>query len=151
TLVRSFGYTLVITLGQLPGYAAAAVLVETWGRRRTLAAFLAGSAVAAGLFAAASGDGQVIGAGLLRSSFNRGAGGALYAVTPELYPTRVRSTGAGWAAGGGRTASVIAPLAVPQLRELGGTGLLFAVFAVVFVVAALGALALPERAGRTLT
>ena len=151
TLVRSFEYTLIITLGQLPGYAAAAVLVETWGRRRTLAAFLAGSALAAGLFAVASGDVQIVGAGLLLSFFNLGAWGALYAVTPELYPTRVRSTGAGWAAGIGRTASVLAPLAVPQLRELGGTGLLFAVFAAVFVVAALGALALPERTGESLT
>lgn len=150
SLVRSFEYTLIITLGQLPGYAAAAVLVETWGRRRTLAAFLAGSALAAGLFAAASGDVQIIGAGLLLSFFNLGAWGALYAVTPELYPTRVRTTGAGWAAGVGRTASVLAPLAVPPLREVGGTPLLFTVFAGVFVVAALGALALPDRTGAAL-
>nr|WP_043601175.1 MFS transporter [Cellulomonas flavigena] len=151
TLVRSFEYTLIITLGQLPGYAAAAVLVETWGRRRTLAAFLAGSALAAGAFAAASGDAQILGAGVMLSFFNLGAWGALYAVTPELYPTRVRTTGAGWAAGIGRTASVLAPLAVPQLRELGGTGLLFTVFAAVFVVASAGALALPERTGEALT
>lgn len=150
TLVRSFEYTLIITLGQLPGYAAAAVLIETWGRRRTLATFLAGSAVAAGLFAAASGDGQILGAGLLLSFFNLGAWGALYAVTPELYPTRVRSTGAGWAAGIGRTASVLAPVAVPHLRDAGGTGLLFTVFAAVFVVAAAGALALPDRTGESL-
>lgn len=150
TLVRSFEYTLIITLGQLPGYAAAAVLIETWGRRRTLATSLAGSAVAAGLFAAASGDGQILGAGLLLSFFNLGAWGALYAVTPELYPTRVRSTGAGWAAGIGRTASVLAPVAVPHLRDAGGTGLLFTVFAAVFVVAAAGALALPDRTGESL-
>lgn len=150
TLVRSFEFTLIITLGQLPGYAAAAFLVETWGRRRTLAAFLVGSAVAAGLFAVASGDGQIIGAGLLLSFFNLGAWGALYAVTPELYPTAVRTTGAGWAAGVGRIASIAAPLAVPPLRDLGGTGLLFGVFAAVFVVAAAGALALPERAGARL-
>lgn len=150
SLVRSFEYTLLITLGQLPGYAAAAVLVETWGRRRTLAAFLAGSAVAASLFAAATTDGAILGAGLLLSFFNLGAWGALYAVTPELYPTAVRTTGAGWAAGVGRIASVVAPLAVPPLRSLGGTPLLFAVFAAVFVVAAAGSLVLPERAGSAL-
>src|SRR5690625_1690653 len=44
-LVHSFGYTLIITLAQLPGYAAAAFLIEKWGRRPTLATFLAGSAV----------------------------------------------------------------------------------------------------------
>ena len=37
-------HALIITLAQLPGYAAAAWLIETWGRRPTLAAFLVGSA-----------------------------------------------------------------------------------------------------------
>jgi putative MFS transporter len=149
-MVRSFGYTLLITLAQLPGYAAAAVLVERWGRRPTLSAFLVGSAVAATLFAQASGTASVLVAGMLLSFFNLGAWGALYAVTPELYPTRLRGTGAGWAAGVGRIASVVAPLSVPPLREAGGTGLLFGVFAALFVVAALGALVLPELRGTTL-
>src|SRR5699024_5362010 len=39
TLVRSFTFTLIITLAQLPGYAAAAWLIEVWGRRVTLAVF----------------------------------------------------------------------------------------------------------------
>ena len=42
SLVRSFGFTLVITLAQLPGYAVAAYLIERWGRRPTLAVFLLG-------------------------------------------------------------------------------------------------------------
>ena len=57
---------------------------------------------------------------------------------------------AGWAAGIGRIASVVAPLCVPLLREAGGTGLLFVVFAAVFVVAALCSLALPELRGKSL-
>lgn len=150
SLVRSFGYTLLITLAQLPGYAVSAVLVERWGRRRTLATFLVGSAAAAGLFAAASGTAMVLTAGMLLSFFNLGAWGALYAVTPELYPTRLRGTGAGWAAGVGRIASVLAPLSVPLLRDLGGTGLLFAVFAAVFLLAALASTALPELRGQAL-
>ena len=40
-LVRSFGFTLIITLAQLPGYAVAAWLIEVWGRRLTLSVFLA--------------------------------------------------------------------------------------------------------------
>ncbi|NMR21280.1 MFS transporter [Cellulomonas fimi] len=150
TLVTSFGYTLVITLAQLPGYAASALLVERWGRRPTLAAFLVGSAVAAGLFAGAAGTAQVLTAGMLLSFFNLGAWGALYATTPEQYPTRLRGTGSGWAAGVGRIASVLAPLSVPVLRDAGGTGLVFLVFAGVFVVAAVGALGLPERRGSIL-
>ncbi|TFC39819.1 MULTISPECIES: MFS transporter [unclassified Cryobacterium] len=150
SLVRSFAYTLIITVAQLPGYAASAYLIERWGRRRTLAVFLAGSALAAALFAVAGDATQVIGAGMLLSFFNLGAWGALYAVTPELYPTRIRATGAGWAAGVGRIAAILAPLAVPMLREMGGTALLFTVFAMFFVVAALGALGLPEKRGKAL-
>jgi MFS transporter, putative metabolite:H+ symporter len=150
SLVRSFGYTLLITLAQLPGYAVSALLVERWGRRRTLATFLVGSAAAAALFATADSTATVLTAGMLLSFFNLGAWGALYAVTPELYPTPLRGTGSGWAAGVGRIASVVAPLCVPLLREAGGTGLLFAVFAAVFILAALASTLLPELRGKAL-
>lgn len=147
SLIRSFEYTLIITLAQLPGYAVSAWLIEKWGRRRTLATFLVGSAASAVLFGLAGDVSQVIGAGMLLSFFNLGAWGALYAVTPELYPTRLRATGAGWAAGVGRIASILAPLAVPFIRDLGGTLTLFVVFSAFFVVAALGSFWLPERRG----
>ena len=158
SLVRSFEYTLIITLAQLPGYAASAWLVEKWGRRVTLAVFLAGSAVSAGLFgtvgllgSADSGDVTwILVFGSMMSFFNLGAWGALYAVTPELYPTRVRGTGAGWAAGFGRLASIVAPLCVPLLLALGGVTLPFGVFAAVFAIAAIAALTLPDLRGTAL-
>ena len=150
SLVRSFEYTLVITLAQLPGYALAAVLIETWGRRATLATFLAGSAVAAWLFGGADGPTAIVVAGMLLSFFNLGAWGALYAVTPEIYPTSLRGTGSGGAAGFGRIASILAPLAVPPLLVLGGNELTFTAFGVAFVAAAGAALALPELRGRAL-
>jgi putative MFS transporter len=149
-LVRSFEYTLIITLAQLPGYAVSAWLVEKWGRRVTLAVFLAGSAVSAALFATAGDVTGILVFGSMLSFFNLGAWGALYAVTPELYPTKVRGTGAGWAAGFGRLASILAPLCVPLLSAAGGTTLPFVVFAGVFVIAALAALTLPDQRGRAL-
>jgi putative MFS transporter len=150
SLVKSFGFTLVITLAQLPGYAVAAYLIERWGRRPTLAVFLVGSAVGAGMFSAAAGDTAVLVTGMVLSFFNLGAWGALYAVTPEVYPTALRATGAGAAAGFGRIASIAAPLCVPPLLQLGGSGLVFGTFAAFFVVAAGAALALPERRGQSL-
>ncbi|NCT92249.1 MFS transporter [Cellulomonas sp. APG4] len=151
SLVQSFGYTLAITAAQLPGYAVAAVLVEVWGRRATLATFLVGSAGAAAVFGWADGATGVLVAGMLLSFFNLGAWGALYAVTPEIYPTRLRATGAGWAAGFGRIASILAPLAVPPLLAVGGEQVTFAAFAISFVLAAGAALLLPELRGRSLT
>ncbi|HST57420.1 MAG TPA: MFS transporter [Longimicrobium sp.] len=150
SLVRSFEYTLIITLAQLPGYAVSAYLIETWGRRPTLAAFLAGSAAAALWFGAADSRDAILAAGCLLSFFNLGAWGAVYAATPEVYPTNVRATGAGWAAGFGRIASIIAPLCVPPLMAAGGSTAVFGVFAAFFGVAIVGALLLPEWRGRHL-
>ena len=84
------------------------------------------------------------------SFFNLGAWGALYAVSPEIYPTTIRGTGTGAAAAFGRVASIIAPISVPYLRDAGGLPLVFTVFGGAFVIAALAALALPELKDRTL-
>lgn len=149
-LVKSFGFTLIITLAQLPGYAVAAWLIEVWGRRVTLSAFLAGSALAAIAFGTATGEGMIIAAGMALSFFNLGAWGALYAVSPENYPTSLRATGAGWAAGVGRIASIVAPLCVPPLLAAGGAPLLFVVFATFFVLAAVAAWALADYRGAAL-
>ncbi|MDU0478618.1 MFS transporter [Staphylococcus chromogenes] len=150
SLVRSFTFTLIITLAQLPGYAAAAYLIERWGRRQTLATFLIGSAVSAGLYGFSTAEWQIIAAGCLLSFFNLGAWGALYAIGPELFPTNIRGAGTGSAAGFGRIASIMAPLVVPPVLALAGTTGLFALFALAFLCAALAALSLPELRGAEL-
>jgi putative MFS transporter len=67
-----------------------------------------------------------------------------------VYPTPLRATGAGWAAGFGRIASILAPLAVPPLLARGGVGAVFGVLAAFFGVAIAGSLLLPELRGRHL-
>ncbi|WP_239097717.1 MFS transporter [Kytococcus sedentarius] len=146
-IVQSFGYVLIMTLAQLPGYLLAAVLIEVWGRRATLATFLAGSATSAVLFGMADSLPVLLATGAALSFFNLGAWGALYAVTPEIYPTRLRGSGAGAAAGFGRIASIIAPLLVPVLLPGIGAAGVFAVFAVAFCLAALATTLLPDRTG----
>lgn len=150
SLVQSFTFTLVMTCAQLPGYAVSAWLVEVWGRRRTLAVFLFGSAASAVFYGLADSEPLIITAGCLLSFFNLGAWGALYALTPELYPTAVRASGAGAAMGFGRIASILAPLAVPPLVAAGGIYLLFILFALVFCLAAAASFALPEKRGVSL-
>lgn len=149
-LARSFGFTLVITLAQLPGYGAAAVLVELWGRRPTLSLFLVGSAASAVAFGLADTTTAIVASGMALSFFNLGAWGALYAITPEIYPTPSRATGAGWAAGFGRIASIAAPLSVPPLLRIGDNLLVFVVFAAFFLLAAGFTWGLPERRGEPL-
>ena len=151
TLVRSFTFTLIITIAQLPGYAAAAWLIEVWGRRITLSVFLAGSAGAAVLYGLAGAPLQIIAAGCLLSFFNLGAWGALYAIGPELYPTSIRATGTGAGASFGRIGSIIAPLIVPPVLSFGGPTAVFGVFAAAFAVACIAALTLPEQRGKVLS
>lgn len=149
SLTSSFGYTLIISLAQLPGYFLAAWLVEIWGRRRTLSVFLAVSAVAAFAFSQAGSVAAVIGFGMLLSASNLGAWGVLYAVTPEIYPTRLRGAASGAAAAVGRVAAIIAPLLVPWFLTLsrGNKTVAFVIFAVAFVLGCIAALCLPERKG----
>lgn len=149
SLTSSFGYTLIISLAQLPGYFLAAWLVEIWGRRRTLSVFLAVSAVAAFAFSQAGSVAAVIGFGMLLSASNLGAWGVLYAVTPEIYPTRLRGAASGAAAAVGRVAAIIAPLLVPWFLTLSGGNktVAFVIFAVAFVLGRIAALCLPERKG----
>ncbi len=128
----------------------AAWLIEKWGRRPTLGTFLVGSAAGAALFATADGETAVLLTGMVLSFFNLGAWGALYALTPEVYPTALRATGAGAAAGFGRIASILAPLSVPPLLAIGGSGLVFGIFAAFFVLGALATAGLPERRGEAL-
>ena len=134
----------------MPGYFAAAYLIEKIGRRSTLGMFLAGSAVAAILYGQAAAEWQIIAAGMMLSFFNLGAWGALYAIGPELYPTSVRGTGTGAAAGFGRIASIITPLLVPLFIGWGGNFLAFSIFSAMFAIAAGAAFFLPEQKGKAI-
>lgn len=152
SLTTSFGYTLIISLAQLPGYFLAAWLVEKIGRRACLVGFLAVSAVCAALFSQATSVASVLIWGMLLSASNLGAWGVLYAVTPEIYPTRLRGTGAGAAAAFGRVASIVAPLLVPVfLMWSGGSKTVtFIIFAASFVLACVASAFLPEKRGEVL-
>ncbi|WP_064201474.1 MFS transporter [Brevibacillus brevis] len=112
TMIKSFQYVLIMTLAQLPGYFAAAYLVEKWGRKWTLATFLFMTGVMAFAFGQSSGTMELLVTGAFLSFFNLGAWGALYAYTPENYPTPLRATGSGMASGVGRIGSIIAPYLV---------------------------------------
>lgn len=112
----------LIAVAQFPGYAAALFLVEAWGRKRTLAAFLALGAVSAYVFAAADSTPIYLAAVFFVGFFNLGAWGAVYPWTSELWPTRLRSSGFGLAEGVGKAFSIAGPFFFGfLLDETGGT------------------------------
>ena len=144
-IVKSFGFTVIMCLAQLPGYFSAAYLVERWGRKPTLITYFFGTALAAWFFGHAGSDMEILAAGCLLYFFALGAWGCVYSYTPEVYPTDVRGSGTGWASAFGRIGAFIAPFIVPVLYSSFGTengfvlvfALLSACFALVAVVIAL--------------
>ena len=144
-LVKSFEFTLIMSLAQLPGYFSAAYLVERIGRKWVLTIYFAGTAMSAWLFGHAASTELVLLYGCLLYFFSLGAWGCVYAYTPEVYPTVARASGTGWASAFGRIGAFAAPLVVPVLYsaygEKAGYGYVFilltGVFAAVAIVVAL--------------
>jgi putative MFS transporter len=135
TFLATYQHTFLLALAQIPGYFSAAWLVERWGRKPTLAVYLAASGVFTYLFTAASSTVGIVTTAVLMSFFSLGAWGALYAYTPELYPTEARATGMGWASGMTRVAGGLAPIVGGLLLPVSLVAAL-TVYAVAFVAAA---------------
>lgn len=69
--------------------------------------------------------------------FMFGMWSVLYAYTPELYPTRSRATGAGFASSVGRLGSLLGPFAVGVILPFTGHTGVFTLGAISFAAAAL--------------
>lgn len=149
--LNTYVYVFFIAVVQLPGYFSAAWLLERWGRLPVLRTYLGISGAATFLWAVADGTSTVLVAAGLMSFFSLGAWAALYAYTPEVYPTRIRTTGMGSASGFARVGGVVAPLVGGALFPV-SLVLALSVFAVAFVLAAIVVTSLRlETRGRPLT
>lgn len=141
-LIKSLEFTLIMSLAQLPGYYSAAYLIEKIGRKAVLVIYLAGTAVAAYLFGQSASPTEILIFGSLLYFFSLGAWGGVYAYTPEMYPTRARASGSGWASAIGRLGMIAAPYAVGLIYQTFGKvtgytyvfGMLTGVFAIVALV-----------------
>ncbi|MDO5368726.1 MFS transporter [Paracoccus sp. (in: a-proteobacteria)] len=138
--VRGYGFLVILALAQLPGYALAAWGVENWGRQRTLRIFLVLSALGCLLFVTASNGALVAGALMLMSFALLGTWGALYALTPEIYPTNLRATGMGTAGAVARLGGLAAPslMAALATRDFNAMIGLFAALLVLAAVLSFG-------------
>ncbi len=140
-VTKSVTYTIYISLAGIPGFIFSAWLLEAWGRKPTCVLMLVGSAGAAYIYGqvatAQAPVAQLIGAGLCMQFFMFGMWSVLYAYTPELYPTRSRATGAGFASSVGRLGSLLGPFAVGVILPFTGHTGVFTLGAISFAAAAL--------------
>jgi putative MFS transporter len=154
-VTKSVLYTVYISLAGIPGFIFSAWLVEKWGRKGTCVLMLLGSALFAYLYGQAASnhvpEAQLIATGMCMQFFLFGMWSVLYAYTPELYPTRTRATGSGFASSIGRIGSLIGPSVVGMVLPAAGQGGVFTLGAASFVIAALVVIVLGvETKGKTL-
>lgn len=129
-------FVIGFSVSGIVGRLVVASLVDRVGRKPILLAFGAG-AVASALFTGfqTTGLGIVLG-GFTLAFFHDGGAGCYATWTPELYPTRVRTTGVGCANATARLAAIASPIAI-GLVVGGGAALVFTIFAAGYAIATL--------------
>ncbi|WP_370673196.1 MFS transporter [Leuconostoc lactis] len=117
SVVRSLGYTLGMSIAQLPGYYLAAYLLTKMNLKKLLSIYLLGTIVASLVFGLAHSTPVILIAGAWLSFFDLGAWGILIALTPSLFPQAIRGTAMGSAQSVGRLGATIGPFLVGWLLD----------------------------------
>ncbi|MEU6572708.1 MFS transporter [Streptomyces sp. NPDC046805] len=135
TVTKSFEFSIIIYLAQIPGYFSAAWLSERLDRKNVIALYLTGSAVSAFWLSQTSTPVPITVAGAVLSFFLNGTYAGVYSYTPEVFPTWIRASGTGLSSAFGRVGSILAPLII----GLSAAGLGFGgVFGLTTAVLAIG-------------
>jgi putative MFS transporter len=138
TTTKSFGYSIIIYLAQIPGYYSAAFISEKLDRKWTIVLYMVLGGVSAHFMSNAGSDAAITMTGFLLSFFLNGTYAGIYAYTPELYPTAFRTTGMGVASAFGRIGGLSAPIVIGYtFPRIGFSG----VFLITTIVLVIGALA----------
>jgi putative MFS transporter len=137
TVTKSFGYSIIIYLAQIPGYYSAAFICEKLDRKWTIVLYMLLGGVSAYFLSGARSDNLITLFGFCLSFFMNGTYAGIYAYTPELYPTAFRTTGMGVASSFGRIGGLCAPLIIGFTYAQIGFGGVFTITTIVLVAGAL--------------
>jgi MFS transporter, putative metabolite:H+ symporter len=124
-----FGIMIAFSASGIAGRLAVAALVDRLGRRTMMIPLAACALVAALCFGQQTELNAIWWWACALGFFLDGVLGNTATMTPELYPTRARATGIGWAQSMGRIGAILAPLAIGVLVPF-GVEWVFVMFAV---------------------
>jgi putative MFS transporter len=151
SLTKSLTFSAITTLGAVPGALLALPITERFSRKWLMAItslLIAACGTAYGLSTSGS---MIIVFGLLVAALGQTFVAFLYAYTPEVFPTTLRSTGSGIGYSAGRVANVVGPLAIPVVYTGAGYAAVFLLLAACWVIAGVTvAVAGPETRGTRL-
>ncbi|GMA67112.1 MFS transporter [Leuconostoc gelidum subsp. gelidum] len=135
-IVNSIGYTLIMSIAQLPGYYLAAHLLSKISPKKLLITYLLGTIASSLVFILSTSLPMVLISGAFLSFFDLGAWGILIALTPSLFQTSIRGTAMGTAQSIGRFGATIGPFLVGWLLDMKtGIAFIFSLFVVLLLIA----------------
>ena len=140
-------FFVVLNIGMFVGYNAFGMLADKVGRRTALVLSFMGTAITLPIYVNMTGDMSLLIMGPVYAFFTAFVG-LMGSYFPELFPTRVRTIGAGFCFNIGRGVSAFAPFAMGFIAQSYGlvTGLM--ICAVFFCLAGLMMFALPNIDGK---
>jgi MFS family permease len=150
SVATTYGWLLVIGVGQWLGYVLFGFAADGFGRRRTYFAYLFVAAILTPIYGVIRNPLWLLALGPLLAFFGTGFFSGFGAIASELFPTEIRATAMGLSYNVGRGISAVAPLAVGALAMRIGLGHAFFMLGGAFFIAALLTLALPETKGKKL-
>ncbi len=153
TLASYVSYaTMMLNVGALAGYLSFSPLADRWGRRAVFALMCVGSLIMLPRYVP---DAPVVAHVLLLlpllGFFNNGIFSGFPIYLPELYPTRLRATGAGFCFNVGRVLASAGPFLTGFLvTALGGFGRAASAIALIYLVGLVILPFAPETKGKPL-
>lgn len=135
SVVHSFGYTLLMSFAQLPGYFLAAYLMGKLSRKKVLGIYLIGTIIGAFLFGTAQTVWLVVLSSCILSFFTLGAWGIMIALTPTQYPIDIRGVGIGFTQSIGRIGATIGPYLIGFSLGIGiNVATVFSYFVIALII-----------------
>jgi AAHS family benzoate transporter-like MFS transporter len=125
SLVKSYSFGIVQSLGAAAGGFLLGCLMDSFGRKPGLCLSYLLGGLSVLWFGSVTSDLSLYCAGAATGIFLVGIPAALHVVAAEIYPTHIRSTGAGWAYAVGRLGSIAGPIMGGVVQMAGFTFLQF--------------------------
>ncbi|MFZ5644762.1 MAG: MFS transporter [Bacillota bacterium] len=137
TITKSIAYVSVITLGGVLPVFLMRYLVDKIGRKWSVVLMALATAVTAYIYGNANTMTGIIITGLIYNFCLYGAGMVNQVYTPELFPTRLRGTGVGFANSVGRIGGIVGPMAAGFIMASYGFTAVFLFGAAVYLLYAI--------------
>jgi MFS family permease len=148
--MQTAGWLVAMSIGRFFGFVLFGFLGDWMGRRRSYVGFLLMAALLVPIYGLTKSATWLLILGPLVAFFGSGYFSGYAAIASELFPTEIRATAMGISYNVGRVLSAFAPFVIGMLAARFGLGPAFLLQSLVFLLAAMLALALPETKGKQL-